>query len=300
MVFRPRQMESQSNSAGSSSNSPSPMRSRHPPAPSDTQFDNDPAFSNDPSDHPDFFQPVVREDIRITNPGRTPVENGRRVDPPAYEDAVSGAISPLSKRPEVHGLQSIDDESPGSSRQSMPEDEEQAEEEELLAYLREDRNDQAREVDRNYNPAEIPLALRPRRGAPLPPDTLVPMPHWREEERGRAAIPPAQPQPLMQMPPDLVRSATAPPIPMRTIEGGSGFPNGVSGRPQIQRRVNTGSPHRPSNLDRIDELDESVPNGGHMHLRGPYEVERMIATPPAQFNFTPEDRIRRNQSQVSA
>ena len=269
-----------------------PMRSRPPPSPlpAQTLYSDDPAFSNDPSEHPDFFQAPLKEDIRITIPNRTPVEDGQPVQPPSYDDAVPGP-SPIAPK-SAESQYSTDSGPPFVSdflRPPVREDDAQSEQEELLAYLQEDWNDVAQEVNQVHNNADIPQALRPGRTAPVQhsdlPTPTLPQDHY--QERGRSVAPPVIPH---AVPNAIPRSATAPPIPTQT-DGPGGFPGGM-GRPQIQRRNNTGSPMRASDLDRIDELDESVPMGAQTHLRGPYEVGRVNEPPP---RFSPGDRFQANQ-----
>ncbi|KAH8119941.1 hypothetical protein DFH11DRAFT_1739224 [Phellopilus nigrolimitatus] len=250
----------------------------------------DPAFSGNPHHHPDHQIVPLNDSPVNTNLSSTFVFED---DPPpyeSYEDSSSLVSSDdYSSRRHVkdqsflsasslggpadsaggssHMREAVQVDSPTSSslssqipRQEGLWEDQAGQEEELLAYLREDRDADDQRYERN-----IPMALRPHMGQPIAPQ--VPP---ESENRGRPGFDGG-----------LLRNATLPPTAGRTTSEPF-LPIG-SERPRLPRRGNTTSPRRyprATELDRIDELDETTPIGLPIHHRGPYELQRQIATPP--------------------
>ncbi|KAI5124158.1 hypothetical protein M0805_000967 [Coniferiporia weirii] len=243
----------------------------------------DPAFSGNPYHHPDHTS-VVPLVSTPANTARTSVLDVTQDAPPPYEMLVSPDNSNRRRfqednfilTPTLMGDSSTRDtrrsghirekaqisgsslESPlsRSSTYSSQGDQEDHEEE-LLAYLRDDASDDTNEhglLERN-----IPMSLRPHTSRPV----------ISQSREGFQAGPV-----------DGIHEPTLPPEMRRTVSGPSTSTS--IERPRPPQRGSTMSPRRstrPTDLDRIDELDESTPLGIPIHHRGPYEVQGKVDTP---------------------
>ncbi|KAL5535753.1 hypothetical protein ACEPAF_3847 [Sanghuangporus sanghuang] len=276
----------------------------------------DPAFSNDPYHHPDHdgLSPTV--DVSKANEeGGSPVSRyssqSEVEPPPSYDDSTS--VPALSqnghiRRPHleeetttslVTGNSSKDARSsnhtrdkaqtscsplssPHSSSPNLPQSQQgtqddMTDQEELLAYLG--------DYDYRSGPGgvpglNIPMSLRPHGGLPV------------------TTQPPADQQGRTRPVPDntgLLRSTTMPSSTTRTVSEPLARTN--TERPHLQRRGNTtaNAPttrRGPADLDRIDELDETL--GIPLHHRGPYDMRGKVDTPPPRV--MPVDRQHQLQS----
>ncbi|KAL5533993.1 hypothetical protein ACEPAG_453 [Sanghuangporus baumii] len=268
----------------------------------------DPAFSNDPYHHPDHDDPSTTVGVGKANEeGGSPVSRyssqSEIEPPPSYDDSTSvpalgqnGQIgrpyleeetttSPVTGNPSEDALGSKHTRdraqtsysplsSPHSSSPYLPQpqqgtQDDVTDQEELLAYLGDYRSGAGGVPSLN-----IPMSLRPHRGLPV------------------TAQPPADQQDHTRPVPDntgLLRSTTMPSSTTRTISEPLARTN--TERPHLPRRGNTTAndptPRRgPADLDRIDELDETL--GIPLHHRGPYDMRGKVDTPPPRV--MPVDR----------
>ncbi|KAL5495006.1 hypothetical protein ACEPAI_468 [Sanghuangporus weigelae] len=270
----------------------------------------DPAFSNDPYHHPDHdgLSPTV--DVSKANEeGGSPVSRyssqSELEPPPSYDDSTSNpaldqnghigrphveeetTTSPVTgnSSEDARGSNHTRDRaqtsysplsSPHSSSPYLPQSQQDTQDdvtdqEELLAYLSDYRSGPGGVPGLNIN---IPISLRPHRGLPV------------------TAQPPADMQDRTRPFPDnmgLLRSTTMPSSTTRTISEPLARTN--TERPHLPRRGNTTAndptPRRgPADLDRIDELDETL--GIPLHHRGPYDMRGKVDTPPPRL--MPVDR----------
>lgn len=282
----------------SNSNGSVPQRPPRNDSPASFYDPNDPAFSSDPYHHPDHGGPSLASGASKggVEPGSPVSKCSSQSDaepPPSYDDSVPAvsptgylgrahhedetAISPVTDNSgeEVRGASHVRGRahtsySPASSpysnshnlpsSQQSPQDE-QGDQDELLAYLSDDRDVSDRTAAR-----DVPMSLRPHRGLPV------------------AAQPPPETQSRPRPVPDnagLLRSTTMPSSASRSVSEPLARTN--TERPHIPHRgnttINAGAPHRgPAELDRIDELDETL--GISLHHRGPYDMRGKVDTPP--------------------
>lgn len=246
----------------------------------------DPAFSTDPNLHPDHRQYEF---------GIHP--NGR---PPPYEvlvspktpygdqptsvyniDPVLGGFVSNTKVADATDMKRGGDVHGGaiasSSGSSTPSDHQgmrltyssDTDQEELLSYLREGDHDSEAD-NREDNTRNIPSSLLPGRGAGSVYPVAVPDSLDRDERTFPSIENLDRSLPL----PAAQRSISAPPV-------STGF---TSTRPLLPGRSNTTNFRqkiKQSELDRVDELDETSPTG--YHHRGPYEVTGNVDTPPSRM-----------------
>lgn len=283
------------------SNSSRPTQRPPPNVTSPLFDDSDPAFSSDPYQHPDhaYEGPSLGDDSSKSGPSSgLRSEDADFEPPPAYED--NSPISPeFLARPQVQygstsslstGFTDTDSERGSSSNlrslaqtsydnggstlnphsstsnlsasQQSTIDEVEDQEEELLAYLQ-DHNDETTEMP-PVQERDIPMSLRPHMGLPVTSQT--PTDYQRRGRQGPEFF-------------GVQRSMTLAPVATRTISEPLAI---ATVRPRLPRRGNTTSPRRVTDLDRIDELDETTPLGLPIHHRGPYEMQDNMDIPPAR------------------